>query len=666
MRVGSSPLVSTRKEKCRMCYTCIRECPAKAIRVADAQASIESLRCIGCGNCVRVCAQGAKMVHCEISQVKKLLQSGETVVVILAPSFPAEFLDIEPNRLAGALTKLGFYAVHEVAFGADLVAHEYARILESTRDRYIGSTCPSVVSFIQKYYPELVSNLVPIVSPMIATARVVKQKYGADTKIVFVGPCIAKKGEANDPSVAGEVDAVLTFSELRDLFANEKIELSHSPLGVFASPRGGVGGLFAVTRGLLQAAGLKEDILACDIIAAEGNPRFITAINEFHRGGDNIRLLELLSCNGCIMGVGFSNDEPLLVRRKRVAEYVKHRVREMRAGEIGDDIVDYCKINLGRHFVAQDTRLSDASSLELTKILASMGKTSADDELNCGACGYTTCRQCANAIARGLAEPEMCLPYTIEHLRDAIGQLENSNRDLRKVREALSQSEKLASMGQMAAGIAHEVNNPLGIVLLYANIMLEQCEQHSSVRQDIEVIAEQANRCKKIVTGLLNFSRQNKVFRQEVDIVELVEKTLREIQKPDDIVLDVFNDTRENCAIANVDADQIVQVISNLVSNSCAAMPSGGKVHVKVCGDKSNISLSVEDNGTGISEENIGKVFDPFFSTKPVGRGTGLGLAVVHGIVKMHQGRIAVESNANPAQGATGTRFTVTIPRDEP
>jgi signal transduction histidine kinase/Fe-S-cluster-containing hydrogenase component 2 len=646
-----------------MCYTCIRECPAKAIRVADAQANIESSRCIGCGNCVRVCAQGAKMVHSEMSDVKKLLQSGAMVVAVVAPSFPAEFMDVEPNRLAGALGKLGFYAVHEVAFGADLVAHEYARILETTKERYIGSTCPAVVSFVEKYYPELVHNLMPVVSPMVATARVARQKYGPEVKVVFVGPCIAKKGEAFE---LGEVNAVLTFTELRELFRQERIELQNAPLGAFAGPRGGVGGLFAVTRGLLQAAGLKEDILTCDIIAAEGNPRFISAINEFYRGGDNIRLLELLSCNGCVSGVGFSSDEPLLLRRRRVADYVKQRVKDIRSGVAVDEVVEFCRLDLRRSFSAHDTRLPEASQTEITRIFSSMGKHTHDDELNCGACGYTTCRQCANAIARGLAEPEMCLPYTIEHLKDAIGQLENSNRDLRRVREALSQSEKLASMGQMAAGIAHEVNNPLGIVLLYANLMLEQCEQQTGSREDLEIIVEQANRCKKIVTGLLNFSRQNKVFRQETNMVELAEKTAKEYLRPESVRIVVEHETSKCGAQANIDADQIVQVLVNFLSNSCAAMPNGGDIKIRVATDEMFVTLVVEDNGTGIAEENIAKVFDPFFSTKPVGRGTGLGLAVVHGIVKMHQGKIAVESNANASRGPTGTRFTVTIPRDEP
>jgi signal transduction histidine kinase len=196
--------------------------------------------------------------------------------------------------------------------------------------------------------------------------------------------------------------------------------------------------------------------------------------------------------------------------------------------------------------------------------------------------------------------------------------------------------------------------------------MLEQCEQQTGSREDLEIIVEQANRCKKIVTGLLNFSRQNKVFRQETNTVELARKTARECPHPETVCVVVNDETQAFGNTANIDADQIVQVLANLLSNSYAAMPSGGEVKIRVFTDESHVTFSVEDNGTGIAEENIARVFDPFFSTKPVGRGTGLGLAVVHGIVKIHQGKIAVESNANASRGPTGTRFTVTIPRDEP
>lgn len=665
MRVGNSALVTTEKERCRMCYTCVRECPAKAIRVSGFQASVESIRCIGCGNCVRVCSQGAKSIQSALEEVLTLLEGEHPVAAIIAPSFPAEFSDMEPNRLVGMLKQVGFSDVFEVSFGADLVAQEYVKVLQKTKESYIGSTCPSIVSYIEKFHPDLVPHLMPVVSPMIATARVVRQKMGDSTKVVFIGPCVAKKGEARHEEVQDEVNAVLTFAELRDLFALTRTTPENAPLSLFASPRGRLGGIFAVTRGLFETAGLREDILEGSILAAEGNPRFISAIKEFRKGGDSVRLLELLCCNGCIMGVGFSRDEHLLVRRSHVSDYVRHRVKTVTKDEHAAESAEFSHINLERSFSIQDCSLAEPTEEELQLALRSMGKENKEDELNCGACGYQTCREHAVAVFRSLAEPEMCLPYMVVHLRDTVAQLETSNKDLVRVQEALTQTEKLASMGQMAAGIAHEVNNPLGIVLLYANLMLEECLAGSRAREDLEIVVEQANRCKKIVTGLLNFARQNKVFRQRTNMIEFIEKLTQTFNVPENIVVTFENRLRTSSPNANIDADQIQQVMLNLMQNALAAMPSGGTLTLVLRGDSNTITLEVRDTGTGISEENIGKIFDPFFSTKPVGKGTGLGLAVVHGIIKMHQGKITVESNAKPEVGPCGSKFIVNLPRDE-
>lgn len=208
---GHIALVTTIRERCRVCYGCVRECPAKAIRIVDGQASVMVERCIGCGNCVRVCAQQAKHVYDSIGEVVQLLESGEPVAAIVAPSFPAEFTDWDYRSLVGVLRALGFAYVAEVGFGADLVAREYQRLLEDIGEKhYIATTCPAVVAFVELYYPDLVDALAPVVSPMVAMVRALRKKYDEDLKIVFVGPCIAKKEEA---ATTGEVDAVLTFAE---------------------------------------------------------------------------------------------------------------------------------------------------------------------------------------------------------------------------------------------------------------------------------------------------------------------------------------------------------------------------------------------------------------------------------------------------------------------
>jgi two-component system NtrC family sensor kinase len=218
-------------------------------------------------------------------------------------------------------------------------------------------------------------------------------------------------------------------------------------------------------------------------------------------------------------------------------------------------------------------------------------------------------------------------------------------------------------MGQLAAGIAHEVNNPLGILLLQANIMLEECEKDSEMRGDLATIVDQANRCKRIISGLLNFARQSRVVRQPASLPELVDNVLRTMPIAEDVHVRVENEMDD--PVAEIDSDQIVQVLVNLISNAQGAMPEGGDIQVRLRGSAEEVIIQVSDNGVGIPKENMERLFDPFFTTKQVGMGTGLGLAVTHGIVKMHRGQINVESNADPTVGPTETTFTITLPRHE-
>jgi len=218
-------------------------------------------------------------------------------------------------------------------------------------------------------------------------------------------------------------------------------------------------------------------------------------------------------------------------------------------------------------------------------------------------------------------------------------------------------------MGQLAAGIAHEVNNPLGTLLLHANLLLEDCEERTQTREDLETIVDQANRCKRIISGLLNFARQSRVIRQPTDLAELVDKVIRTVPIDENTSIEVVNSLSD--PIADLDAGQIVQVLTNLLSNAQQAMPYGGRIVIDLTDTDSAVTIRVSDSGLGVSKENMSKLFDPFFTTKQVGMGTGLGLAVTHGIVKMHRGQIGVESNADANAGPTGTTFTVTLPRRE-
>jgi signal transduction histidine kinase/iron only hydrogenase large subunit-like protein len=664
MRVRNlHPLITTIKEKCRACYTCVRECPVKAIRISSGQAEVLVERCIGCGNCFRVCSQSAKQVHGSIHEVRALLETGRPVSAMLAPSFPAAFGDIDHRRLVGMVRALGFSTVHEVGFGADLVADRYAKLMaDHPRRRYIATTCPALVGFVEYFHHTLVDRLAPVVSPMLAEARVLRRIYGSERQLVFIGPCIAKKTES-DPDRPDEIDGVLTFIELQEMLAEAGVHPEAVPESEFDEPRAHLGALFPISRGILQAAGISEDLMAGEVVAADGRANFVEAVKELESGALDARMLEVLCCSGCIMGPGIQNDLPLFRRRSLVSRYVRTRSAAMDHQKARKWAAQFADLDLSRRFLPRENPMGLPGEDEVVAMLHRMGKFLPTDELNCGACGYETCRDHAEAIVMGLAESEMCLPYTIEQLRKTLAELDHSRRELAGVQAALIQSEKLASMGQLSAAIAHEINNPLGVVLMYTHMLHDECPADSEMREDLKTIAEQTDRCKKIVAGLLNFARQNKVMHQPVDINDLVSSCLKTMPPPEGISVSFMPGMDD--PVAEIDADQITQVLVNLISNAYEAMSAakGNQLRIATSGTADTISFTISDTGIGILPENHARIFDPFFTTKQVGKGTGLGLAVSYGIIKMHRGDIQMTSNADTAAGPTGTTFTITLPR---
>lgn len=250
---------------------------------------------------------------------------------------------------------------------------------------------------------------------------------------------------------------------------------------------------------------------------------------------------------------------------------------------------------------------------------------------------------------------------TIEKLHSYLEALKSRDQELTTARDALKQSEKLATMGQLAAGIAHEVNNPLGVVLMYSHLLMESCPADSAIYKDLDTIATQASRCKTIVSGLLNFARKHQTNKVNVRLCQFVDSIQKNMLMPKTVAFSVKCDHSGD--EVSIDEGQMTQVLVNLLNNSIDAVKSVGEIVLSASADDQSVFFTVEDNGTGISEENQKRLFEPFFSTKEMGKGTGLGLAVCYGIVKMHNGSIAVESCADPSKGKTFTRFIITLPR---
>ncbi|MBG0782364.1 MAG: 4Fe-4S binding protein [Bacteroidales bacterium] len=650
-------LVFTVKDRCRVCYTCVRECPVKAIKIINGQAEVLSERCIGCGNCVRVCRQEAKVYLRLTDEVSELLKSGQRTAACLAPSFPAEFTEIKDYRiLVGMVKKLGFELVTEVAFGADMVSVAYKKLYHQQDSKgIINSDCPAIVYYVEHYLPEMVDNLAPLVSPMVASSRFLKKKYGDDLQIVFIGPCVAKKAESD------EIDYALTFTELREMFRQHRIKPDEDLACDFDPPFAGKGAIFPVSHGLLQNMDVEADITKGNVIVAEGRINVKDALTEFSQGTLNARHLELLCCEGCIMGPGMSEEGKKYMRRSCISNYVTQKLEDFDQEQWKANMELAKSIDLSTSFVQMDRRTPIPSSNDIAEILKKMGKNDPSDFLDCGACGYDTCVEHAIAIVQGLAETEMCLPYTIEKLHQSIDKVNLSNQELASAREALKQSEKLAHMGQLSAGIAHELNNPLGVITLYSNLLLDEIADDTT-KTDLKLIVEQAERCRKIVGGLLNFARKNQVRLTQIHLEKFVSRSIQSIICPENITIKLQVDLDDPYVF--FDADQMMQVLTNLEKNAVEAMPEGGEITLSISEKGEDVIIAISDQGIGISPENMEKVFTPFFTTKEVGKGTGLGLPLCYGIVKMHKGKIDVKSNNEPEKGPTGTTFTIRLPRN--
>lgn len=498
-------------------------------------------------------------------------------------------------------------------------------------------------------------NLAPVVSPMVAMSRVIRKKYGENTGIVFIGPCVAKKAESS------EIDEAITFTELRDMFADRGITPENTVSVNFDPPVGGRGAIFPVARGLLQTAQINDDALTGNMIAAEGRIDFQGALKEFEAGLIKNQHMELLCCEGCIMGPGLSKNGKQYNRRALVSAYANNKMQNINSRSWQQSFEEFEDLNLSIQYKPEDHRIETPDENDVNEVLIRMGKKTKKDQLDCGACGYESCVEHAIAIKKGLAEVEMCLPYTIEKLHNSVKDLALSNEKLSSMKQALKQSEKLAHMGQLSAGIAHELNNPLGVVIMYSNILLEESSTGDPVQEDLKLIVEQAARCKKIVAGLLNFARKNQVNHQNVSIKDLVNHSLESLIIPENIKINIADITTN--PVAMLDSEQMMQVLTNLIKNAVDAMKDGGIIDIKLEDTLSDVIITISDTGIGIREEDRAKIFEPFFTTKAIGHGTGLGLATAYGIVKMHKGQITAESNNDPEKGPTGTSFKIVLPR---
>ena len=391
------------KANCKNCYACVRACPVSAIQVQSEQAKIMKELCIGCGRCLKACPKNAKHVQSELDKVKSFLQSGDKVVVSLAPSFVAVF-GSKSAKVPTALRQLGFNKVEETVVGAQLVTDVYEAYSKMPGEQcYITSCCPTVNALVQKHYPEVIPYLIPVVSPVACHAKLIKLQEEAETKVVFIGPCLSKKIEGIE-EVA--IDAVLTFEELVEWMEAEAIELDQLEASLFDATQaaqrkypiiGGMTGTFS------------DQALPRKIIQIDGVDECLEMLPHIIKGDFKHTLIEMHGCrHSCISGAGMPQDDVnIFERRERVKTYAEHPTVE----DVQTDVTPVESINLHKEFLNLKRRLNVPTEEEIEHILNSIGKETKLDELNCGSCGYKTCRDKAIAVFNGMAEPNMCLPY---------------------------------------------------------------------------------------------------------------------------------------------------------------------------------------------------------------------------------------------------------------
>lgn len=402
-------VIDFKDAKCRHCYKCVRHCAVKAISVKDEQARIMVDHCINCGRCLEVCPQNAKTFASDLDRVKGYLRQGFRTIISIAPSYAGVLEFDRPGQVVDALQRLGFDEVRETAEGAAMVTNEYKKLVrENKMPNIITTCCPSVNDLIEKYYPDCAKLMAPVVSPMVAHGRYIKKICGPDVKVVFLGPCIAKKQEAiGDERVFGAIDAILTFEELAVWLQEEGIDIRKCDDKPMGNPDPRINRLYPVSGGVIQSVITDEEADGYHKVFVDGLENCMEMLECLRKGELDHCFIEANVCEGgCAKGPASAHWNTSYVKTKvKIENVVSYKAaRElpnMSTEELAKEFYDHSLVD------------EIPSEEQIQKILRSTGKYSPEDELNCGACGYSTCREKAIAVYQGKAELSMCMPYAL-------------------------------------------------------------------------------------------------------------------------------------------------------------------------------------------------------------------------------------------------------------
>ncbi len=404
MKHKPGQVIFTDRARCVDCYRCLRVCPVKAISIRKGQAMVEEDLCIACGRCISECPQHAKSFRNDVHTAKKIMENNPgKVAVSLAPAFAAAAEENQRMNVPSALRRLGASFVAETSVGAYKVSMKSFEMASKRPEQpFIATACPTLVNYVEKYHPAAADFLVPVMSPMLAHAAHLKKKLGRDWKVIFVGPCISKKFEADRMDDSGAVDCVLTFTEFLQWLDEEDIRLDNlEPSGFDETPVQSAR-MFPVSGGLMRTAGEEDSHVSLNRVAVSGFREIEDMLSSLEKDPRPIFVEPLFCEGGCINGPGMPDGGDLLSRKEKVIRYAMEPVRGA-AAEVN--------VSVTAAYGAMPLENEEVSEDEIRKVLEMTGKGDAENQLNCGACGYDTCREKAVAVIKGMAEPEMCMPY---------------------------------------------------------------------------------------------------------------------------------------------------------------------------------------------------------------------------------------------------------------
>ena len=475
------PLIQINLDNCVKTYACIRNCPVKAIHLnkETMYPYVKPERCIGCGNCVTSCKTDAVLYRSSVADAIELLQNEKNLVAIISPSISVEFSDITDYRKFVTMVKaLGFNNVYDSSFGIDLIAEKYSDIFSDFRGRHYISSCdPVVVSYIEKYHPNLVNNLMPFTSPMIAMTKIVRDIHGRDSKVIYIGPEIARKDELLRYDDESRINVALTFPELRKLFKEFNIDESNLEFSDFADPRGRKGVLYPIKNGMMQAANCSEDLLNARTIPIEGMEDMIQAVNEFEKSVKVIhRNLHIVSGN-CLEGPGITKKGNKLYKEYLVIKYAQKQLQTVDVKDWIANINQYQELDLSASFTPNDQRYSDPPKDKIKEALQKLGSIKGR-EINCGRCGYNSCNEFAKDMAKGIVSAELCATYTARHSVKYSKTIESMTKKLDDLQKKLDKSEAMVQSEHDNAEQAYELTNAMleklraGIVIVNKDLSI--------------------------------------------------------------------------------------------------------------------------------------------------------------------------------------------------